>query len=455
MAGAGPGAASLALALAVRGLLGAGAETIYQTRLEPDTSCWRLGLQDTLDESLCRTFAEDSLGLDTGTQYSVISGFNMGYYGCFYDAGLNAVIFSVDGDEGYESPAASSICIGSTTSTTTTTSATSSTTSTTTSTSSSTATTTSTSTSTSTSSTTTSVTSRWRTTTTTVTTSTSTTASTTTTTLTTSTSTTTSTTLTSSTSTTTTKTTTTSTTTSTTATTTTTTTSTPTSTSTTTSSKTTSTSSTTSTSTSATTSTSTTTSISSTTTTTTTDPQAPVMSLLVSALPTGAQELVVESEAGFVVGDTVLISHGGHSEARTIASFGSIVLDAPLAYAYPAGSTVLKQEHPPMSGGRSAQSASTLLVLGLLGGAGGAALCLCACRTWCGRRARRRRARGGKVAVFPEWHEVVPADCTAGGAAVHWSTAEAVQWAPGAAALRGAGAPGAWQPWPGDAAGGR
>jgi len=52
----------------------------------------------------------------------------------------------------------------------------------------------------------------------------------------------------------------------------------------------------------------------------------------------------VESEEGFSVGDTVVITgvpySPGFTETRDIASFGSIVLDAPLDYGYPAGSSI-------------------------------------------------------------------------------------------------------------------
>lgn len=133
--------------------------------------------------------------------------------------------------------------------------------------------------------------------------------------------------------------------------------------------------------------------------------------MLANALPEGAQELVVDSEAGFVVGDTLFISSSVHFETRTIASFGSIVLDAPLAYAYPAGSTVLKQASA-LSGDGSARAASTILVVGLIGGVVGAALFLCICRAyciWCSRWCRKRRLRGSKVEVFPAWVEVFPA----------------------------------------------
>ncbi|CAK0815839.1 unnamed protein product [Prorocentrum cordatum] len=63
---------------------------------------------------------------------------------------------------------------------------------------------------------------------------------------------------------------------------------------------------------------------------------------LVSPVLAGSQELVVESEEGFSVGDTIVITGGGNSETRDIASFGSIVLDAPLDYGYPAGSSITK-----------------------------------------------------------------------------------------------------------------
>ncbi|CAK0807098.1 unnamed protein product [Prorocentrum cordatum] len=64
--------------------------------------------------------------------------------------------------------------------------------------------------------------------------------------------------------------------------------------------------------------------------------------VLVSQAAAGAQELFVNSEVEFRVGDAVVITGGGNSETHTIASFGSIVMDAPLKHSYPAGSSVMK-----------------------------------------------------------------------------------------------------------------
>lgn len=169
--------------------------------------------------------------------------------------------------------------------------------------------------------------------------------------------------------------------------------------------------------------------------------------------------MVVESEAGFVVGDTILISSSGRFETRTIASFGSIVLDAPLIYSYPAGSTVVKTDSP-LSDDESTGSASTLLVVGLIGGVVGAGLFLYTCRAcwiWCSRWCRNRRLGGSKVAVFPAWGEaqgVVPAGCAQGAPAatavveigIAAGAGEAIQWVP--EAFRRAGGPGAAPPWP-------
>ncbi|CAK0824177.1 unnamed protein product [Prorocentrum cordatum] len=54
----------------------------------------------------------------------------------------------------------------------------------------------------------------------------------------------------------------------------------------------------------------------------------------------GSHELDMESEEGFPVGDAIGITGGGNSKTRDIASFGSIVLDVPLGYGYPAGSRI-------------------------------------------------------------------------------------------------------------------
>jgi len=66
--------------------------------------------------------------------------------------------------------------------------------------------------------------------------------------------------------------------------------------------------------------------------------------VLVSPVLAGAQSLVVESEDVFSVGDIVVISGGGNSETCGIVSFGSILLDAPLEYDYPAGSSITRQD---------------------------------------------------------------------------------------------------------------
>jgi hypothetical protein len=65
--------------------------------------------------------------------------------------------------------------------------------------------------------------------------------------------------------------------------------------------------------------------------------------VLVSQALAGAQELFVNSEVEFRIGDNVVITGGGHSETHKVASFGSIVVDAPLAHSYPAGSSVIHQ----------------------------------------------------------------------------------------------------------------
>ncbi|CAK0893075.1 unnamed protein product [Prorocentrum cordatum] len=77
-------------------------------------------------------------------------------------------------------------------------------------------------------------------------------------------------------------------------------------------------------------------------TTATTDMVLTATTVLVSSVLAGSQELVVESEEGFSAGDAIVITGGGNSETRNIASFGSIVLDAPLDYGYPAGSSITK-----------------------------------------------------------------------------------------------------------------
>jgi len=73
-------------------------------------------------------------------------------------------------------------------------------------------------------------------------------------------------------------------------------------------------------------------------------PLAPLTtSTVVLVLPAspGAREVVVSNEAGFAIGETVELTSGGFSETHTIVGFGTIVLEAPLVHAFPAGSIVM------------------------------------------------------------------------------------------------------------------
>jgi hypothetical protein len=54
----------------------------------------------------------------------------------------------------------------------------------------------------------------------------------------------------------------------------------------------------------------------------------------------GATVLNVASQEGFSAGKEVVISGGGNSETRTIASVGSLVLTEPLTHGYPADATI-------------------------------------------------------------------------------------------------------------------
>jgi len=89
--------------------------------------------------------------------------------------------------------------------------------------------------------------------------------------------------------------------------------------------------------------------------------------VLVSPVLAGASELAVESEEAHSVGDIIMIAGGGNAETRGIASFGSIVLDAPLDHGYPAGSSLYRYTEP----GDAVEDASAsglafALVLGLV-----------------------------------------------------------------------------------------
>ncbi|CAK0866394.1 unnamed protein product [Prorocentrum cordatum] len=90
----------------------------------------------------------------------------------------------------------------------------------------------------------------------------------------------------------------------------------------------------------ATTTTETGTSFSTSSSTATTEMVLTATTALVRSVLAGSQELVVESEEGFSVGDAIMITGGGNSETRDITSFGSMMLGAPLDYGYPAGSRI-------------------------------------------------------------------------------------------------------------------
>jgi len=54
----------------------------------------------------------------------------------------------------------------------------------------------------------------------------------------------------------------------------------------------------------------------------------------------GATSVNVGSTAGLAVGSTITFSGGGNSETKTVVGFASILLDSPLQFSYPAGSTI-------------------------------------------------------------------------------------------------------------------
>lgn len=112
--------------------------------------------------------------------------------------------------------------------------------------------------------------------------------------------------------------------------------------------------------------------------------------------------MVVESEEAFSVGDIVTISGGGNSETRGIVSFGSIVLDAPLGYGYPAGSRITRQD------GSSSSNASVVgeqqdsqTSIAFIAGAViiAAFIALACCGAAMAYRMRRKSLGSGKIAA--------------------------------------------------------
>lgn len=71
-------------------------------------------------------------------------------------------------------------------------------------------------------------------------------------------------------------------------------------------------------------------------------PAAGVATVLSADVPAGATTIEVESSEGFGVGDTILIGNvsSGEVETKAVLGFGSIILDSPLAKAYPKGTAV-------------------------------------------------------------------------------------------------------------------
>lgn len=71
-------------------------------------------------------------------------------------------------------------------------------------------------------------------------------------------------------------------------------------------------------------------------------PAAGVATALSADAPAGATTIEVESSEGFGVGDTILIGNvsSGEVETKAVLGFGSIILDSPLAKAYPKGTAV-------------------------------------------------------------------------------------------------------------------
>jgi len=65
-----------------------------------------------------------------------------------------------------------------------------------------------------------------------------------------------------------------------------------------------------------------------------------ITTMLSEPVAAGASSVNVGSQEGFTVGSKATISGGGNSETKTIVGFASMLLDSPLQYSYPAGSTV-------------------------------------------------------------------------------------------------------------------
>ncbi|CAK0877717.1 unnamed protein product, partial [Prorocentrum cordatum] len=73
---------------------------------------------------------------------------------------------------------------------------------------------------------------------------------------------------------------------------------------------------------------------------------APASTTLAQPAHPGDTRLSVASQEGFAVGDVVSITAGGHSETRTIAGFGSIIVHPPLSNGYQVGAVVARVSGP-------------------------------------------------------------------------------------------------------------
>lgn len=128
----------------------------------------------------------------------------------------------------------------------------------------------------------------------------------------------------------------------------------------------------------------------------------------------------VASTDGFVVGDLVTVTGGGNTETRILSGVGSLLLDSPLSFGYPAGAAVYVE--PPQDIEEGLEVVSIEIIAAVIMG-----VCIVCCLTCvfsccllkhrrqqrreADRRQLRREARtvaeASKV-VYPEWWQKTP-----------------------------------------------
>jgi ferredoxin len=136
----------------------------------------------------------------------------------------------------------------------------------------------------------------------------------------------------------------------------------------------------------------------------------------------GATSLLVASTDGFVVGDLVTVTGGGNTETRILSGVGSLLLDSPLSFGYPASAIVYVE--PPQDTEQEFEVVSfDVLAAVIIGICIVCCLtCVFSCRLLKHRRQQRREAEKHRLplkreaetvaeatkVVYPEWWQQTP-----------------------------------------------